>query len=243
MQKEIVLKKNIFGGFNRKQVIDCLSQLKSDCFADSNPEELRFKQAQIERMQSDLKEKDDKIKELQAQLNDLNKSKSYTDSGTLFEANRIVTNAKNNAEEINTILRNDVVSKKIHVEEMFDKIKNINKEIDRIKNSLLTSDYKLSDISIKKVTCVEPKEKTKPKSVEFPETEIIEQTPDEIDIADKYTVDENETESNAKHIKDTDENNNSIDNFFDELYKMTNSKLFEQSKKSSDTSDDFEYEY
>lgn len=243
MQKEIVLKKNIFGGFNRKQVIDCLSQLKSDCSADSNPEELRFKQAQIERMQSDLKEKDDKIKELQAQLNDLNKSKSYTDSGTLFEANRIVTNAKNNAEEINTILRNAVVSKNIHIEEMFDKIKNINKEIDRIKNSLLTSDYKLSDISIKKVTCVEPKEKTKPKSVEFPEAEIIEQTSDEIDIADKYAVDENETESNAKHIKDTDKNNNSIDNFFDELYKMTNSKLFEQNKKSSDTYDDFEYEY
>ena len=67
---------------------------------------------------------------------------------------------------------------------------------------------------------------------------------DEAVVPEKSSSDKNTIEDIDEYLNRTEENFNSIDNFFAELYKMTNGKLFEPRKIPENiTPDDFEYEY
>lgn len=244
MPKEIVLKKNILGGFNRKQVIDCISMLKSDCVAPITADELHSKLKQIELINTELQIKENKIKELQQQLNDIN-GKTCSASASLSEATRTVTKAKNDAQSINHQLRCDIKNRNNKIEQIFTKINNINKEIDRIKNSLISTDNKLSDISISNTASVSPTVVIN-ESQDIMSPTIDEVIYPEIDVITTATTEETQLDIITIDSEHVEETKNSIDNFFDELYKMTNGKLFEPRKKLPDnleTSDDFEYEY
>lgn len=253
MQKEIIFKKNIFGGFNRRQVIDCLSQLKSDCAARISPEELRNMQELIDNYQHEINEKDDEITNLKQHLQDLNYS--CTASKTLFEANRTVTEAKNRAQEINTELKNTVEDRSNRIEDIFEKIEKVNSEIDRIKNSLLSADLKLDNISINNLEAkrsevnVSKPQETVPvvdDNNEVTEASKVSEVSEVTEATEEVLSSEGKSEVISEDISVPEETINSIDNFFTELYKMTNGKLFEprkMPKKASDSPDDFEYEY
>lgn len=250
MQKEIIFKKNIFGGFNRRQVIDCLSQLKSDCAARISPEELRNMQELIDNYQHEINEKDDRITNLKQQLQDLNYS--CTASKTLFEAKRTVTEAKNRAQEINSKLKNNVEDRSNRIEDIFEKIEKVNSEIDRIKNSLLSADLKLDNISINNLEAkrsevnVSKPQETVPVVDDNNEVTEVSKVSEVTEATEEVLSSERKSEVISEDISGTEETINSIDNFFTELYKMTNGKLFEPRKmpeKASDSPDDFEYEY
>lgn len=256
MQKEIIFKKNIFGGFNRRQVIDCLSQLKSDCAARISPEELRNMQELIDNYQHEINEKDNEITNLKQQLQDLNYS--CTASKTLFEAKRTVTEAKNRAHKINTKLKNNVEDRSNRIEDIFEKIEKVNSEIDRIKNSLLSADLKLDNISINNLEAkrsevnVSKPQETVPvvddnnEVTEVSKVSKVSEVSEVTEATEEVLSSERKSEVISEDISATEETINSIDNFFTELYKMTNGKLFEPRKmpeKASDSPDDFEYEY
>ena len=247
MQKEIIIKKNIIGGFNRKQVIDCIAQLKSDSDARINPDELRSMQELVENYQNELSKKDNEITNLKQQLQDLNCSCAA--SKTLFEANRTVAEAKNCAKAINTKTKNDVEYRRNRIEEIFEKIKNANIEIDKIKNSLVNTDQKLNNISINNLESKKSEttvsEKIKLSHLIDKPNEAKETTADK-EAAEETILKQDITQSITEVTNNPEENINSIDNFFSELYKMTNGKLFEPRKMPdnfSDSTDDFEYEY
>lgn len=244
MQKEIIFKKNIFGGFNRRQVIDCLSQLKSDCAARISPEELRNIQELIDNYQNKINEKDNEITNLKQQLQDLNHP--TTASKTLFEANRTVTEAKNRAQEINTTLKNTVEDRSKRIEDISKKIEKVNSEIDRIKSSLLSVDQKLESISINNL------ETENSQTTDLNQTKTVPVFDDNNEVtgitedAEEVKSQQDKKEETIQIVSSPEETFNSIDNFFTELYKMTNGKLFEPRKmpeKASDSPDDFEYEY
>ena len=256
MQKEIIFKKNIFGGFNRRKVIDCLSQLKSDCATRISPEELRNMQELIDNYQNKIIEKDNEITNLKQQLQNLNCS--CTASKTLFEANRTVTEAKNRAHKINTKLKNNVEDRSNRIEDIFEKIEKVNSEIDRIKNSLLSADLKLDNISINnleakksEVNVFKPQETVPVVDDNNEVTEVskvskVSKISEVTEATEEVLSAERKSEVISEDISGTEEIVNSIDNFFTELYKMTNGKLFEPRKmpeKASDSPDDFEYEY
>lgn len=69
MKKEIVLKKAIFGGFDRNEVINCIATLQEEALNNkSDPEELKALQATVDELQAQIAEKDAEIERLSAEI-------------------------------------------------------------------------------------------------------------------------------------------------------------------------------
>lgn len=243
MNREIILKKNILGGFDRKQVIDCIAHLKADCAGKASADEIEAAKTAIDTFTKMISQKDVQIKELKSQLDEIKSSKNDKSPSSavksISEANQTVTSAKKRADEITNTVKADIENKSDKLDTIFSKLTAINKEIERIKNVLSEASDKLSDININSeadgnaIISEDFKQSATP---QIPENE---QTVTQTDVAEKQAI-----EDITEFLSQTEENFNSIDNFFAELYKMTNGKLFEQRKKPDfDTSDDFEYEY
>lgn len=69
MEKEIVLKKAIFGGFNRNEVINCIAKLQQKAHsAQGNSEELKALEAEVAVLRAQIAEKDAEIERLSAEI-------------------------------------------------------------------------------------------------------------------------------------------------------------------------------
>lgn len=250
MQQEIILKKNIIGGFNRRQVTECLLQLKRDCTNGVSSEEIEAAKALIEAYTAALKEKSEQINLLTEQLNAASAPESddrISVAKSISEAEQNIANAKIEADKIKIRTKNKIENNVSKMDTMFSKIHKISNETERIKSLLEEILIKLSHIQTKfdyeKSFDNKPIVDTVSETVsEAIQADIKKELPPEpesiIDIPEVVVT---------QLIEETQENVNSIDNFFNELYKMTNGKLFEPRKlaerPAEDSDDDFEYEY
>lgn len=243
MNNEIILKKNIVGGFNRKQVIDCIVQIKKDCANKVSVDEIEATKNTIDTYTEMVSLKDVQIKELRNQLDEINSSKKDKSPSSavksISEANQTVTAAKKRAEEITNTVKAEIENKSDKLDSIFTKLTLINNEIERIKNVLSEASEKISDININCET-----ESNTIISDDIKQSVTSKAHEKEQNIIKTEVAENQPTEDITEFLIQTEENFNSIDNFFAELYKMTNGKLFEQRQKPNfDTSDDFEYEY
>lgn len=245
MQQEIILKKNIIGGFNRKQVTQCLLQLKSECNETLSADYIADIKNTIDNLTAILNDKTDQtrlLKELLESLKRTDCEDRITMTKSISKSEKNIEKAKSQAEEIKKKTKNEIESKSVKLEIMFSKIHLIGKETERIKGRLTQTLDRLSEIQIN--TDIEEVNNQHEKVQTVPIEEVI--------TIKGETLPENEPENVIESYEDniniisedTQESINSIDNFFAELYKMTNGKLFEpRPLPKSDTDDDFEYEY
>lgn len=252
MNQEIILKKNLIGGFDRKQVIDCIAQLQSACSEKVPSADIAEAQNSIDLYTKILKEKINLIDELNAQLNEINNRKKDSLPSSAIKsiavANQKVLSAQKQAEEITEALCSDIDNKNKKIDTLFLRLASINDQIKKIKASLSNTFLNLEKVNIKfqiDNADLEP-QKTGPK----PEIKDKENTP--ITVVNN-TIEEDVCsvspsvfkEDITEKFTEVEENFNSIDNFFAELYKLTNGKLFETPKRPdfNASDDDFEYEY
>lgn len=243
MNNEIILKKNIVGGFNRKQVIDCIVQIKKDCANKVSVDEIEATKKAIDAYTEMVSQKDDQIKKLKNHLNEVNYSKSNqsptTTAKSISEANQTVMSAKKRADEISNTVKTEIKNKNDKINSIFAQLTFINNEIERIKNVLSEASEKVSNININCET-----DSNTIISDDIKQSVTSKAHDKEQNIIKTEVAENQPTEDITEFLIQTEENFNSIDNFFAELYKMTNGKLFEQRQKPDfDTSDDFEYEY
>ena len=74
MAEETVFKKSLFGGFDRKQVIEYISYLASRCSDSATQEEFVLLRKQIEDLEKLIEEKDTVIEDLKKQTSSDRKS-------------------------------------------------------------------------------------------------------------------------------------------------------------------------
>ena len=230
MQQEFIFKKNIFGGFNRRQVIDCIEKLQGEHSNTVSDKELSDIKNTLKIYTENLGEKNRIIQELKAKLNEAYEAAALPDTQkTIGNAEKIILQAKSTAEQITKKTEVTVEAKRIKSDKLLSNIILINEETERIKKELTEVMVKLSEIAI--TDCPVNKEV---KPIQH----------DEAVVPEKSSSDKNTIEDIDEYLNRTEENFNSIDNFFAELYKMTNGKLFEPRKIPENiTPDDFEYEY
>lgn len=230
MQQEIILKKNVFGGFNRKQVVDCIEKLQLEHSDTVSDKELSYIKNKLKIYTEDLDKKNRIIQELKSRLKEADKAiSSPTAQESISNADKIILRAKRKAEQITKEAETSIETKRIKAEKLLSKVILINDETERIKKELNNVMVKLSEITI---TDCPDKEEIEPIK---PEDAVLTKEPNSI----KDTI-----EDIDEYLNRTEENFNSIDNFFAELYKMTNGKLFEPRKMPENiTPDNFEYEY
>ena len=219
MSKEFIIKKNIFGGFDRRQVIDYLAHLQSQCTEPGIQDEIEATRNRIKTLLEKIDEKDRMIKSLNEELQSLenfNSTSAQADGfESLSEAHKIIENAKTEAEKYINETKQTVKNNNEQFDKIMSRISSLNKEItligtnaDRISSEITNitveeNDYDVSEQEI---------------------TEDIPEVPDENTEADGTEIDLLLPETNKDETADTDTDSfNYIDNFFSELEKLTGS--------------------
>ena len=227
MSNEFILKKNIFGGFDRRQVIDYLAHLQAKCAESGNKSEIEKARLRIQAYLEKIEEKNNKIEELKKELKDLN-DLSTSPVCNIFksfeEADKIVSSAKKEAEQ-------HIRSASDNVSDNNEKFTLLISRVDSLKAELAQIGSKADNISsklnkIENVEVEEINEYAVEETIEQAENPIIEEivakTPDD------YLETVEETEDSPlltidEIIEGTQGFSNSIDNFFAELEKLTGS--------------------
>ena len=68
--EDFIFKKRIFGGFKRKQVIDCLNTLMLECGSAPKADEFKKAEKRIEELKKTVSEKDSEIQKLNKQISE-----------------------------------------------------------------------------------------------------------------------------------------------------------------------------
>ncbi len=234
MSKEFILKKNILGGFDRQQVIDCLSQLQSKCTDRHTRAEIEKTNQQINDYLKKIDERNKRIKELETELRELKDFEKSPDNNILKNlktADRIVECAKEKA-AIHIKTANNSAS------ENSEKFTQLLLRVDSLKAEISQIGKKADNIS-SKLSIIETDES---KNTDEALTDTYQKTL----IAE--TV-QNEADDSYEQIKEIDDvvlieeenirgielnSDNSIDNFFAELEKLTGSENFYDNGPSID---------
>ncbi len=241
MKQEIIFKKNIFGGFDRRQVIACIEKLQQESVSAAEDKNLLNLRETVEQYSNLLQEKNLIVEELKTQLAEISSSKTFTNNDSFInnisQAERNIENAKQRSEIITESLKHDISDKNEKLNVLFAKINNIKEQSEIIKDNLSKILLKLNNIEIDYSS----------ESTTNTENQEIKESFSEPDDTTDNVLENKEptlTEDEIDKIFQEEDNFNSIDNFFAELYKMTNGKLFEPRKlPEPDSDDDFEYEY
>ena len=219
MNKEFIIKKNIFGGFDRRQVIDYLAHLQSKCGDSATHEEIESTKEKIKVLIEKIEEKDRKIKNLNYELKELNSLKLQSEQidgfESLSEADKIINNAKTEAQKYIHETKQTVISHNEQFEKIMTKISSLNKEIELIGTNAGKISSEIENITVAEDEYV---------NIEPEITEIIPETSD--NNIEEYESEEiidfilPETTEVETEISDAF---NYIDNFFSELEKITGS--------------------
>lgn len=215
MNKEFIIKKNIFGGFDRRQVIDYLAQLQSKCGDSATHEEIESTKEKIKVLIEKIEEKDRKIKNLNDELKELNSLKLQSEQidgfESLSEADKIINNAKTEAQKYIHETKQTVISHNEQFEKIMTKISSLNKEIELIGTNAGKISSEIENITVAEDEYV---------NIEPEITENIPETSD--NNIEEYESEEiidfilPETTEVETEISDAF---NYIDNFFSELEK------------------------
>ncbi len=239
MSKEFILKKNIFGGFDRRQVIEYIAHLQSQCVDNVTKDEIESTKKKIKDFLDAIEEKNRMIENLHKELNSLNsldESDFNTDEvfNALNEADGIVESAKKEAKKYIVAAHQTVTNNAEKFSSMRAKLVALNDEITFIGQSADKISSKLDNVSLEKNADNEFAETYKNTATE---PEVIENTGltatiEEISVKniesfadDNYSEEGYDKISLSDIIEDEDESvespYNSIDNFFTELGKIT----------------------
>lgn len=214
MSKEFIIKKNIFGGFDRRQVIDYLAHLQSQCTEPGVQDEIEATRNRIKALLEKIEEKDRKIKSLNDELQSLegfNSTSAQADGfESLSEADKIIENAKTKAKKYINETKQTVKNNNEQFDKIMSRISSLNEEIAIIGTNA-------DKISSEIVNLAD--EEDNEYSTEAEASAYIPESPDafEEDIIEFILPETNEEISN-----DSD-SFNYIDNFFSELEKLTGS--------------------
>lgn len=146
MEKEIILKRSLIGGFDRTQVIDCISSLQEKAAnAESEAEALKALQDTIAGLERILSEKDSEIESLSASVAEaqeasrVSKASAQLMRESVDYADTYVESAK--------ILARDISDKtNSKVEEAKEKIDSILLDITRLSEEILVLYKSLTDL-------------------------------------------------------------------------------------------------
>lgn len=241
MAEETVFKKSLFGGFDRKQVIEYISYLASRCSDSATQEEFVLLRKQIEDLEKLIEEKDTVLEDLKKQTS------SDTVNPVIISLQEIVRNGKklkrsnHEIEAVTSSIQKDIDDKQPKIDNLLARITSITADIASIQASLRSIYTRLSEIEFDVLTPVNPSYETNDIAEVF-EPEVSEQTAEEYD---KETVQTDSAEPSEEYDYPEDDSDyvpliidypdadtdgeliNSIDNFFMELDKIADAQIFD----------------
>lgn len=137
MEKEFILKKAVFGGFDCVQVMNCIADLQEKALdAEKEAEELKALQATLSELERVMKEKDDEIESLSASIAEaeskfrVSRASAQIVKDSVDYADRYVENAKIIAQDIT-----EKTSRKVR--EAREKIDSILSDITRLSDDIV----------------------------------------------------------------------------------------------------------
>ncbi len=231
MKQEIILKKNIFGGFRRSDVIDCLVKLSNN--SDKNCSE------DITKLKQRISELETRLTEQQKLIDGYNKS--ITDKSSRLSADEQLTRAKEIVGEINKETEKYIKLNGLQAESILTDFPAIRELIESIGNNLSAVRGQLEDFSFESIEIKKDEtEENTTTAVEITEEvqeSVIKAIPDENEIEDTViedVVEETVIEQTEPEIPTTETEIlkpditpepeeaafNSIDNFFAEMDKL-----------------------
>lgn len=232
MSKEFILKKNIFGGFDRRQVIDYLAQLQEKC-ADSSKSEIEKVNLQIKAYLEKIEEKNRKIESLKSELDSLNKLSDTPVSNvfqSLEKADEIVSSAKKEVERHIRYASENISENNEKFTQLISRVDSLKAELAKIGSRADDISSKISTIDADEPSIVIENRIEKSKLQETVETAVKTDESDEepnYDYSETYILSEDFDIADTDDISEENHNiSNSIDNFFAELEKLTGSADF-----------------
>ncbi len=146
MEKEILLKRAVVGGFDRKQVMDCISQLQTRANeAKSGLEELKSLQSTVLELEAIVAQKDNEIGKLSADIAEAEESRRVSKASaqlmreSVEYADQYVESAR--------VVANDISEKtKLRVEDAKEQIDSILLDITRISSDILALYTSLTEL-------------------------------------------------------------------------------------------------
>lgn len=157
MDRDVLLKKNIIGGFDKKQVMDYISHLQASCNNRKTREEIEDMRLRVASLREVIKEKDKQIAALTSEIDDINNVKlpgSETKSG--FDILKVSAEqfekAKIEGEEITAKVSEGIKSKEDKFSTLFNRISSINDEISKFSESISGLSEKLEDVPFVPIT-------------------------------------------------------------------------------------------
>ena len=239
MSKEIIFKKNVFGGFDRRQVIEYISYLTSHCPDSASRKEILKLRKQIEELEGLINQRDAVISDLKSQKT------SDSMNPVIISLQEIVQNGKKlkkSNEEIDAVtssIQKDIDAKQPKIDSLLSKIASINSEFQSIQSNLRAIALKLSEIdfdnighSENPVTTDAVKQTVKYETISDEAKEEVDTAVQIISNTDEYDYPADDDNDYTPMIFDnTDDNSdvliNSIDNFFIELEKIAEAQIFD----------------
>ena len=253
MGKEFILKKNIFGGFDRRQVIEYISQLQSQCQDIQSQTEIEEIKNKIDSFKKAIDDKDRTISKLNEELeklNTLNEKQNAVDSlKGIAEADKIISAARAEAEEYITKTKLTYNSNKEKFEALFLKLTSLNAELLRIGTNFENISKRINEVRIDDTESERNIEEPVIQPVIFSEPEIGCVSSIKESFAESSDSDyepEEAVEPEIEFIPDDIESGdipdsfNYIDNFFAELEKLTGADNFDDADITQITDSSFE---
>lgn len=222
MSKEIILKKKIFGGFNRRRVVECFAELQTEyADYDKHDEVLRLEE-QINNLTARISEKDIELENLRNKLAELNSLSSQQNNSlnfnTLSQADRIIDDAKKEAEQYIKSADSYYKNSNKEFDLLMNKITELNREISEISSGATKISENLSKVSIND---------TSDDEIITSKAEPLTESPANYQNEEEILYEDDEADiflSTESAEEDSTPSYNSIDNFFAELEKLIDGK-------------------
>ena len=231
MSMEFILKKNIFGGFNRREVINCISDLQAQSISSDNRNQIESTKAKISEIRKKIVAKDIEIVKLNSQLKELvaladNSPDYYSDAHTsMNEADKIIAAAKNEANQYLSETDTYIKNSNKEFEALIGRVHALNNELKAIGKNAGHISFELNKVTIEPI---ENEDKCPVSEAPIPvlafqpnDSPTPSSNNDEYDDELTEEYDEITLPVSDDPIDAVSDSFNSIDNFFAELDKLT----------------------
>lgn len=240
MAKETVFKKSVFGGFNRKQVIEYIAYLSSHCSDAATHEEFEVLRKQIDSLERLIEEKNALIEELKRQQSKQNVDPVIISLQEIIRNGRKLKQSNQEIENVTSSIQQIIDDKQPKIDSLLTRFASIRTEITSIQSGLKSVYSRLSEIDFESTdsdktsaeTLVHTEETTS-KIMDATTAPVEEIRPENVTVTDyetDYTDDESEYIPLDLSFDDPEDEGkliNSIDNFFIELEKIADAQLFD----------------
>lgn len=156
MERDMLLKKNIIGGFDRKQVLEYVNRLQSSCDSRKTREEIAETRLRIEALREAIRNKDKEISALNHEIDTISNIELPKDNGSQFDilkrSDMSIDEAREKAEEITEQISEGIKSKDEKIVALFTKLFAINEEISKLSSNLSTISEKMDEVPFEPVT-------------------------------------------------------------------------------------------